>query len=227
MFERLKPGRLLIELGVVVLGVGIALAADTWREELELRDRELAYLRAIEADMEEAANVLESAFDEDSEYAEKTKASLALLLSNAPPTSEEGDWSARVTFSLAQFSVPTGTLHALIGSGDLTLVLSEELRATLIAEYAAIGTYQSWIDQAAVQAFPNMRDVSLELQVLRIRATGEPITFESFRQSPQIAAGFLTHLTILRNILNSIQSTKESVGNIHNAVKKELERRGG
>ena len=54
MFEQLKPGRLLIELGVVVLGVGIALAADTWREDLELRDRELAYLRAIDADMEES-----------------------------------------------------------------------------------------------------------------------------------------------------------------------------
>ena len=46
MFERLKPGRLLVELGVVVLGVGIALAADSWREDRELRARELAYLRA-------------------------------------------------------------------------------------------------------------------------------------------------------------------------------------
>ena len=71
MFERLNPGRLLIELVVVVLGVAIALAADGWREDRELRTRELAYLRAIEADMEKAASVLTVAYEEDSEYVER------------------------------------------------------------------------------------------------------------------------------------------------------------
>ncbi len=229
MFERLKPGRLLIELGVVVLGVAIALAADSWREDRELRTRELAYLRAIEADMEKAAGVLNAAYEEDSEYAERTKTSLALLQSEAPlSASEKSDWTGwTVRFSLAQFAVPTGTLQALIGSGDLGLVLSEELRATLIAEFAAINTYQSWIDQAFAQALPNSKDVMLEMEILRIQAAGKIVSLDSFRNSPRFTTSYLTQLNLLANILTSIRRMSQAVDNIHNAVEKEIEQRGG
>ncbi len=223
MFERLKPGRLLIELGVVVLGVGIALAADTWREDLELRDRELAYLRAIDADMEEATNLLKEAFDENSERADQTEASLALLYSeDSLPV--PADWTATVRFSHAPFSIPTGTLQALIGSGDLGLVLSEDLRAILIKEDSALKTYQSLFDQAAAQSFPNLRSVTFEVEVLRGQSA---ISFDSYKKSPEIKTGYMTHLNMLRNMLSSIQRSRESVDNIHKAVEEELEQRGG
>ena len=93
---------------MVVLGVGIALAADSWREDRELRARELAYLRAIEADMEKAASVLNLAYEEDGEYAERIKTALVLLQSETPLSasaeSDRAGWAVR--FSLAQFSVP-------------------------------------------------------------------------------------------------------------------------
>jgi hypothetical protein len=93
MFQGLKPGRLLIELGVVVLGVGIALAADSWREDRELRSRELAYLNSIAADMEEAARVLIATIEKDLENAERIKKSLSLLQSEAPLSEpEKRDW---------------------------------------------------------------------------------------------------------------------------------------
>ncbi len=220
---------MLVELAVVVLGVGIALAADSWREDRELRARELAYLRAIEADMEEAASVLGAAFEEDSEYGERVKKSLALLQSEVPlSASAESEWTGwAARFSLAQFSVPTGTLQALIFSGDLGLVLSEELRVTLIAEYAAINTYQSWIDQAFAQALPNSKEVIFEGEALRIQAAGKIVSLDTYRKSPRFVASYLTQLNLLANILSAIQSMSEAVDNIHAAVEKELERRGG
>jgi len=231
MFERLKPGRLLIELGVVVLGVAIALAADSWREDRELRSRELGYLRAIATDMEKAADVLKAAYEEDSEYVEELRNSVTLLQSNVPLSpSEKRDWTGWNTrFNLAQFSVPTGTLQALIGSGDLGigLVLSEDLRATLIAEYAAINTYQSWIDEAFAQALPNSRAVTLAVEILRIQADGEIVPLDAYRQSPQFTTSFLTQINLLLNILSAIQSMSEVVDNIHTAVETELESRDG
>ena len=126
-------------------------------------------------------------------------------------------------FSHAPFSIPTGTLRALIGSGDLGLVLSEDLRAILIKEDSAIKTYQSWFDEAAAQSFPNLRSVTFEVEVLRGQSA---ISFDSYKKSPEIRTGYRTHLNMLGNMLSSIQKSMEAVDNIHKAVEEELERRG-
>jgi hypothetical protein len=112
-------------------------------------------------------------------------------------------------------------------SGDLGLVLSDELRATLIAQYAAINTYQSWIDEASAQALPNSNAVTIEGEVLRIQAAGKIISLDSFRKSPRFIAGYLTQGNLLRNMLSAIQSMSKAVETIHAAVEKELEQRGG
>lgn len=119
MFEKIRPGRLLVELIVVILGVAIALAADSWREDRELRAQELAYLHAIESDMEKAGSVLDAAYEQDRKYADKMIVALELLQSEEPlSASAERDWTGWSSeFSLALFSVPTGSLQALIGSG--------------------------------------------------------------------------------------------------------------
>jgi hypothetical protein len=229
MFQGLKPGRLLIELGVVVLGVGIALAADSWREDRELRSRELAYLNSIAADMEEAARVLIATIEKDLENAERIKKSLSLLQSEAPLSEPEKrdweGWTGRYNFAL--FAIPTGTLQALIRSGDLGLIISEDLRATLITEYAAINTYQSWIDQAFAQALPNLKDITLEIEIQKFQFGGKVVSLDSFRKSPQFVASHLTQLNLLANMLSALRSMSRAVDNIHKAVEKELTLRGG
>jgi hypothetical protein len=132
-----------------------------------------------------------------------------------------------VEFSLAQFSVPIGTLQALIGSGDLGLVLSEELRATPITEYAAINTYQSWIDQAPAQALLSGMEATYEMEVLRIQAAGEFVSLAALRNRPRLSTSYLNQLNLLRNILTSMRSMTASVDKIHKAVEKEIEQRGG
>jgi hypothetical protein len=179
--------------------------------------------------MEKAASVLKMAYQEDSEYAERIRTSLALLQSEAPvSTSAESEWTGwTVWFNLAQFSVPTGTLQALIGSGELSLVLSEELRATLIAEYAAFNRYQSWIDEVFAQALPNSNAATYEMEVLRIRAAGKIVSLDSLKESPRLTSTYLIQLNLLQNILSSLRAMTEVVDNIHAAVEKELEQRGG
>ena len=79
-------------------------------------------------------------------------------------------------------------------------------------------------DEAAAQSFPNLRSVTFEVEVLRGQSA---ISFDSYKKSPEIKTGYMTHLNMLRNMLSSIQRSRESVDNIHQAGEEELEQRGG
>ena len=179
--------------------------------------------------MEKAASDLDAAYTENSQYAERERKSLALLQSEVPlSTTEEADWTGwEFKFSLAQFGVPIGTLQALIGSGDLGLVRSEEPRATLITELAAINTDQSWIDQVSSQALPMGMEGMFEMEVLRRQADGEGISLDALRDSPRLSTSYLNQINLLEDILTSMRRMMVSVDKIHMAVETEIEQRGG
>ncbi len=52
LFERHSVKRALVELGIIVLGVGLALAADSWREGLADRRTEREYLQRLRLELE-------------------------------------------------------------------------------------------------------------------------------------------------------------------------------
>ena len=72
--------QLIAEFFIVFVGVAIALAADDWRGDREERDRELAYLLAIDTDMKSASDVLETALSDNNEFARDSSAALALFV---------------------------------------------------------------------------------------------------------------------------------------------------
>ena len=61
----------------------IALAADDWRGDREERDRELAYLLAIDTDMKAASDVLETALSDNNEFVRNSSAALAVSSINS------------------------------------------------------------------------------------------------------------------------------------------------
>ena len=65
------------------------------------------------------------------------------------------------------------------------------------------------------------------MEVLRIQAAGKIASLDSIRKSPRFITSYLTQRNLLANILSAIQSMSEAVDNIHAAVEKELEQRGG
>ena len=76
--------RPLLELGAVFLGVLIALAADAWWQGREEIDREMWYLRAIQADMTETIEDADVALGQDSVQRANATEFLGLLRSAEP-----------------------------------------------------------------------------------------------------------------------------------------------
>lgn len=221
--------QLIAEFFIVFVGVAIALAADDWRGDREERNRELAYLLAIDADMKSASDVLETALSDNNEFARNSSAALAVLRSTEPPSPEStAKFNLGLNFSVSEPAVPIGTIRALLESGELSIILSDELRATLISELAEIERNLSWISRVADQALPNIRIVNVEFEAQRLKygTVDETALFNAYRETPQLLVGFVTHLRLLNNIITSINSVNAAVVNIQEAVTAELAVRG-
>jgi len=225
----LNVSQLVAEFIIVFVGVAVALAADDWREAREERSRELSYLYAIESDMRAASHELESVLADNNEFTKNLKAALAVLQSTDPVTPELVEKvNSGSDFRLAEPAVPIGTLRALLESGELSIINSNELRAILITELANIEQNLSWISRVSSNALPNLRRVNIEFEEKRIqnRLTGEPVLFDAYRESPELIVSYQTHLNLLSNIATSINAIEKSSLTIQEAVTMELMNRG-
>lgn len=133
--------RSLGELSLIVAGVLIALAANSWWEGRKDRQREESYLRQLRSDVRENEERLEQTITFDStrvtELARFRDAVAGFTLPQMGPI-PSGDslrtWSGG--FSFDDFEPLTGTYTALVQTGDVQLVRSDSLRFQVIA-YAA------------------------------------------------------------------------------------------
>ncbi len=97
---------LLLELGVVFLGVFIALAADSWSQSSQEAERALAYMRALQSDVIEAQDRVGTAIGETSAFLEENVAFLDLLRSDTPI----GDTTTFAQLSIAPLITPWALL---------------------------------------------------------------------------------------------------------------------
>jgi hypothetical protein len=125
--------RVLGELTLIVGGVLIALAVDSWREDYQERRQETAYLGQLLLDLRETDSRLKISMRGDSAMFDQVNWMIDRAFAGPLPPADSLDLSAGYT----QFRPLTGTLVALIQSGDLRLVQSDSIRFQLIA-YAAL-----------------------------------------------------------------------------------------
>lgn len=133
---------LLLELGAVFFGVLIALAADSMWETRQEHQRELDYVRALVVDMTAARDTLITSIGQ----AEEGGDAYARLLSRAvwgSPNAEGAPLDSVPTFPVV--FLPTGTLDALITTGDVNLIRDEHLRETIVREHTSIHDAKSWL----------------------------------------------------------------------------------
>jgi hypothetical protein len=120
-----------VELIVVVLGVLIALAADSWRETLQDKRRAESYVEAMVVELSAARDSLVRTIEETERYASALLEWRALAASAEPAVAPE-------IGSMPNVYVPTGTLDALFATGDFNLIGSDELRRAIVRERAVI-----------------------------------------------------------------------------------------
>jgi hypothetical protein len=125
--------RLFAELAVIVAGVLIALAADSWWEKRQERQRAEQYLRQLLVDFRQTERGLQNSIEGDT----RTLESATKVIERAYRGRFGLADSLQMPSGYQQFTPLTGTLTALVQGGDLRLLKGDSLRFALIA-YAAM-----------------------------------------------------------------------------------------
>jgi hypothetical protein len=126
--------RLLAEFAVIVAGVLIALAVDSWWERHQERNQAEEYLKQLLVDFQETERRLRGTMAADTEKLEEVNSVIGRALRGPLPQAD----SLELPTGYNYFEPLTGTLAALIQGGDLRLLRSDSIRFELIAFSALI-----------------------------------------------------------------------------------------
>lgn len=132
--------RVLSELIVIVVGVLIAFQVESWRDSAQSRQREQAQLAALAADFNENVARLRDAEAFQGRALRAYRQVLAIGTRDTPMPPPDSAYALfRHIRQFARFEPVTGAYDAMVSSGDLRLLQSQELRAHLAAFVGAAG----------------------------------------------------------------------------------------
>lgn len=144
---RLRRG--LAEFFLIVAGVSVALGADAlWEYRSEL-DREREYLEQIRADLTANIGSLEEALSSEAMTESAVQSAIDAVVSGGPiaPDSVQLWLHERRGLSYADPRLLTGTIDALVNTGDLRLVRDASIRQGLVSYLPRIEQDQSEFDR--------------------------------------------------------------------------------
>ncbi|MEZ5518163.1 MAG: DUF6090 family protein [Gammaproteobacteria bacterium] len=129
------------EFVIVVVGVAVALAADSWREELAEQRFEAEYLRRLSSDLEFGKEQLESQLNRFLLVQDSGLKMLTLLqngnIENVDDFTTLYSFAARIGGNENNFSHDV-TYRELISTGRLNIIRSPELRIAIAQYYNAV-----------------------------------------------------------------------------------------
>lgn len=134
------------ELGLIVLGVLIALSADRWVEGRDRAAREVEALESIRSDIEADLRYLDRRMGEERLSDEFWLVTDALYEDAAP--SDTLQFLAQL-YGLAYFQTLQGSRAAfedLVGSGDMDLISNPELRRSIVRYFTTQGHFEKYGD---------------------------------------------------------------------------------
>lgn len=180
----LSPRFLIRELAIVVIGVLIALGADSWWDGRQERARAREYVEALEAEVAESRRLLERRLAAARTWkASADSLGAALADSTSPSTADV----VRAFGWPGTPSLPMGTVEALIETGDLRL-LRPELRLALLRERSQRAVRRSALDRLFALASQNVRDFTLAREEVAPGAPGAGLPVAAGRRSPEVRA---------------------------------------
>ena len=218
---RNRVGRLGVELLVVVLGVLIALGADSWWNERTERQSARVYLEAISEDFAQAEFDLERSIASLRSQVDDIRAFVAL----ADPSVPIPDSTALPALGAEEgrFFPPTGMLDAVVATGDIKMV-RRDVRSVLIREQAAITRRRENVDRFSDLIVDAVRDLVLpisEAQLSGAVSDGESVA-GVILTNPQALTGLSRMQTGWANQLIEYTRMLESVRAVRLAVDEAL-----
>jgi len=134
---------------VIVIGVLVALAVDEWSSSVQERELEREYLQSLAIDLGEDSTAYAAALApnvEEALTALRTIVPVARGIGGMPSDTVEFLRLMREsTFSVTQFEERRTTFEELLATGNLSLIRSAELRASIVSyyEHARLSTSRS------------------------------------------------------------------------------------
>jgi hypothetical protein len=135
---------------VVVAGILAALMVQQFHQYRQERTRERFYLDQLHRDFISSRAVLRTARDQETRNTDGYALIWRAIHSSAarPPSDTLAEWF-RYSSGLSQPRIVTGTLSALVTSGDIRLIRDDSLRSVLIRLAASLSQSQSHLDRNA------------------------------------------------------------------------------
>ncbi|HEU4630106.1 MAG TPA: hypothetical protein VFS08_10165 [Gemmatimonadaceae bacterium] len=160
------------ELSLIVFGVLIALAADSWWDDRNDRRRERAYLQQLLSDIRETEKRLEYSISGDSAIRAQVERFLdvADTATAAPPVDSIYAWTV---IDYRSFQPLTGTYDALIHNGNPELVSDDTLRLRIISYAADVAAAQEVLRHTETLIWRNLERRDLALLRHRLLPSGE------------------------------------------------------
>ena len=211
-----KAGALTVELVVVVVGVLIALAADSWWDARGDAQRAEAYLVALETDFSAAQADLDVAIAGYRRTAEQTGAFLEYIQAPERPAGDAPDPFAGED---VRFFPPVGTIDALLTTGDIAL-LPESVRIVLIRERAEFVSRTDQMNRFIDLWVASTRDIFLPNEEARFQGSLKADDLsEIARQSAQARTGWFQLYIAVENVLGEHMALKGSIDSVLQAVR--------
>ena len=154
----IRVKRAFAELGIVILGVMIALAADSWREELLEDQLELEYLSRLHADLSAGVVALQVKREEYQAVMEATWVVLGALESEDARPDDDllvGNLVAAAAMGFDRHELASDvTYRELVTSGQLSLLSDYEVRESIVAYYRRVDRLANGLEELpAVNSF--------------------------------------------------------------------------
>ena len=223
------------ELSLIVVGVLIALAVDSWWGDRNDREREKAYLQQLLSDARATEVRLQEAIAEDSITLVNVSRFLraADVFHNAahpaaavPPADSLTAWTVT---AYASFVPLTGTYTALVENDGLQLLRSDSLRFHIIAYAARIASSQEVLRHTEARVWHNSEQAHLGIWRNVMQPSGkrrwrQGVDAEALLQDPEILTTFSMQRTVGENRLGTLRELREPVATLRRMLEAELGR---
>lgn len=217
--EPKRPSRYLTELGIIVAGILLALAADSLWNSRQDGQRERQYLASLANELQTADSVLGLIVTQDSSSLAERAITIRALTSPDEPAPD--GWADGLGVRLEEAAFGTGTIVTLVETGDINLIRSLEVKLKVGELYSVLG-----IHMPRVRFFEELL-LQYNADYVRIIVEArEAVSLEDLRANTALITTMLNTQTAARLRVELHREIRLRVAGLLGAVRSELEATG-
>lgn len=234
--KRARITRAVASLVTIIVGVLMALAANAWWEGRHERTRGHIYLEMLRVDLEATDSLIDASLAQDRRTLDSSQRMAEVLLAGS--SWSQLPQSVKPHFGLDDAWFRTGTVTALLATGDINNIRSDTLRSALVRYADEVNFIRSSLSRTETASWANVRDyVRAEEELFqtardpdlkrRLVAMSSDEALRSFdlrriREHPGIAAAFRLHAITVANRMEVLQQSKAPVEELLRLLDDEL-----